>query len=447
MNDILVAGLGVMGRSIAQNMMRNGFKVAGYNRTFAVTQSLMGLENFTGYEHLEEAIASLSSPKKVFLMVPAGPVVDKMIEVIKPLLKAGDIIMDGGNSYFEDDRRRAQLVADQGIHYLAVGVSGGEMGALWGPSIMPSGPKEAYEQVAPILEKIAAQKEGQPCCTYIGPEGSGHYVKMVHNGIEYADMQLIVECYLYLKAAGLSNAQISDVFKEWNQGPMESYLLGITVKILLEKDPQSSDDLVDRIKDASSNKGTGKWTSQVALSQDVNVSLIHAAYMARLTSNLEKRNLLVPVQPSASLHVEELKKAYYLARIVAYEQGWSLYADASQRYGWNLDLAKIALIFRAGCIIQATLLNDIAKIVNGHDTLLAGFSEVVQTNLPALKKIVTEIVNGDIPMPLFMAALAYLLPFQGAGLGANLIQAQRDFFGAHTFERIDQDGSFHHEWE
>ncbi|MBM6764288.1 NADP-dependent phosphogluconate dehydrogenase [Faecalicoccus pleomorphus] len=451
MNQIAVIGLGVMGKAIAQNMMNHGFRVAGYNRTYAVTETMQGKENFIGYKELKDAIESLEKPRKIFMMVPAGPVVDAMIDQLEPFVEAGDIVMDAGNSYFEDDARRGKRLEKLGVHYLAVGVSGGEMGALHGPSIMPSGSKKAYDQVAFILETIAAQKDGEPCCTYIGPEGSGHYVKMVHNGIEYADMQLIVEAYIAMKAAGMSNQSISDVLESWNQGPLESYLLSITIKILREKDPDTQKDLVDLIVDASSNKGTGKWTSQCALVQDINVSLIHGAYMARLTSNDEKlRHRFPKVQSHMEIDTEQLRQAYFLARVVAYEQGFRLYSDASKRYGWDLNLSKIASIFRAGCIIQANLLEYIRDTFGrlGPDaSLFDDFEEMALAHLPALKTIVTNGLLHDISMPLFTAALTYIIPMQQVALGANLIQAQRDFFGAHTFKRVDKEGVFHHRWE
>lgn len=451
MNQIAVIGLGVMGKAIAQNMMNHGFQVAGYNRTYAVTKTLEGKENFTGYEELKDAIESLEKPRKIFMMVPAGPVVDKMIDQLEAFVEPGDIIMDAGNSYFEDDERRAKRLEKLGVYYLAVGVSGGEMGALHGPSIMPSGDKKAYDQVSFILETIAAQKDGEPCCTYIGPKGSGHYVKMVHNGIEYADMQLIVEAYLVMKASKMTNQEISDVFESWNQGPLESYLLTITVKILREKDPDTQKDLLDLIVDASSNKGTGKWTSQCALVQDVNVSLIYGAYMARLTSNDEKlRHRFPEVQAVIEVDTEQLRQAYFLARIVAYEQGFRLYSDASKRYGWNLNLSKIASIFRAGCIIQANLLEYIRDTFGrlGIDaSLFDDFSEMTLSYLPALKNIVSAGLLHDISIPLFTSALTYIIPMQQVALGANLIQAQRDFFGAHTYKRIDKEGVFHHHWE
>lgn len=451
MNQIAVIGLGVMGKAIAQNMMNHGFQVAGYNRTYAVTKTLEGKENFTGYEELKDAIESLEKPRKIFMMVPAGPVVDKMIDQLEAFVEPGDIIMDAGNSYFEDDERRVKRLEKSGVYYLAVGVSGGEMGALHGPSIMPSGDKKAYDQVSFILETIAAQKDGEPCCTYIGPKGSGHYVKMVHNGIEYADMQLIVEAYLVMKASKMTNQEISDVFESWDQGPLESYLLTITVKILREKDPDTQKDLLDLIVDASSNKGTGKWTSQCALVQDVNVSLIYGAYMVRLTSNDEKlRHRFPEVQAVIEVDTEQLRQAYFLARIVAYEQGFRLYSDASKRYGWNLNLSKIASIFRAGCIIQANLLEYIRDTFGrlGIDaSLFDDFSEMTLSYLPALKNIVSAGLLHDISIPLFTSALTYIIPMQQVALGANLIQAQRDFFGAHTYKRIDKEGVFHHHWE
>lgn len=447
-NQIAIIGLGVMGKSLALNLVRHGFRVAGYNRTYSVTESLAGTENLTGYKTLEETLASLESPRKIFLMVPAGKAVDMVIDQLKPLLVDGDIVMDGGNSFFMDDKRRAMDLKELGVKYIAVGVSGGEKGALYGPSIMPSGDKDAYEQVSMFLETIAAKKDGVPCCTYIGPEGSGHYVKMVHNGIEYADMQLICEVYIYLKAANYTNEQIADVFESWNSGKMESYLLGITIRVLREKDPDTNKDLLDLIVDEAGNKGTGKWTSEVSLQQDMNTSLIYGAYMARVTSNnTSLRHLLKPVTPQVEVDIDVLKHAYYVARVVAYEQGFRLYSDASELYGWNLNLEEIATIFRAGCIIQATLLEDIrAHYHTSFDSLIRGFKEV-QEYLQDLKRIAANAILNDVPCPLFIAAISYLQPMQGQLLGANMIQAQRDFFGAHTFKRIDKEGSFHHIWE
>lgn len=452
MNDIIVVGLGVMGKSLALNMLSKGFKVAGYNRTYAVTKQLEGTKNFEGFEHLADGIASLSKPRKVFLMVPAGKPVDQMIEQLLPLLEPNDIIMDGGNSYYRDDEKRYDLLEKHGIGYMAVGVSGGEKGALYGPSIMPSGKKEDYDQVAGILETIAAKKDGIPCCTYIGPKGSGHYVKMVHNGIEYADMQLIVEVYLLLKASGKSNHEISAILEGWNQGPMESYLLSITVDILKEKDEQTGQDLVDLIVDASSNKGTGKWTSQEALVQDQNASLIHGAFMARLMSNEKQlRKLYGQNYQSANVSVEQLKQAYYLARIIAYAQGFGLYIDASRRYDWQLNLEKIALIFRAGCIIQAKLLDDLSQIFKNESEISSLLEtqfvqKIVKESRQSLKEVCLAAMQADVATPLLFNAHIYLNQISSTALGANLIQAQRDYFGAHTFERIDQEGIFHHEW-
>lgn len=454
MNDIGIIGLGVMGHSIAVNMLNHGFKVAGYNRTAQATETLQakGYPGFTGYLTLPDFVASLIKPRRIFLMVAAGTAVDEVISQLKPLLAAGDIIMDGGNSYFRDSERRSKELAETGLYFYAVGVSGGEKGALNGPSIMPSGDREVYPYVGAVLEKIAAQKDGEACCRYIGKLGAGHYVKMVHNGIEYADMQLIAESVILMQASGMTNEAIAAELKRWNSGLIESYLLTITEKIMLEKDGAVF--LVDQIEDISSHKGTGKWTAIEALQQDVNAALIHAAFMARLMSNQSvlRQQFYQPENAVFQLDLKQLRQAYTLGKLTAYAQGFSLYHDASERYGYELDLAAIAAIFRAGCIIQSALLDVIKQIFEAQPELSSlllsrEFQTLIKTGLDELRRISADAMLAGLPVPLYQATATYLNQLTASHLGANIIQAQRDFFGAHTFKRIDQEGVFHHEWE
>jgi phosphogluconate dehydrogenase (decarboxylating) len=455
-SNIGVVGLGVMGKNIARNMLSHGFKVSGYNRSFEKTKALidMNIDGFTGFENIKDFVASLESPKKVFLMVPAGEAVDKTIDELVPLLSKGDIIMDGGNSFFKDTNARNEKLTKLGIHYFGVGVSGGEEGALKGPSIMPSGNKESYPLIGNILEAISAKKDGEPCCVYIGPEGSGHYVKMVHNAIEYADMQLLAEIYLVLKYVnGYKNSQIADIIEEWNKGEVSSYLVEITYQVLREKDDLTEKDLIDVIKDRAGNKGTGRWTSIEALNQEFNASLLTAAYQARVMSNnLHLRKELAKSVKTAitqPIPVKELHKAYSLAKAVAYSQGFGLYTDASNRYGWKLNLKEIAAIFRAGCIIKARLLSDIMEAyADGAEDLILykSFKEKLVNNNEALRELNIAGLKAGLALPVFMSASTYLNQVSSECLGANIIQGQRDYFGAHTYERTDREGFYHHNW-
>jgi len=453
MSNIGVIGLGVMGKNIALNMLNHGYKVSGYNRSFERTKVLIdeNIPGFSGFEKLEDFVNSLEKPRRVFLMVPAGQPVDDVLLQLVDLLDEGDIIMDGGNSYFEDTNRRHKQMASYGLKYFGVGVSGGEEGALKGPSIMPSGDKDAYASIGKILEDISAKKDGEPCCTYIGPEGSGHYVKMVHNGIEYADMQLLAETYLILKyTAGYTNNEIADVLEQWNQGDVQSYLVDITVTVLREKDSVTEHDLVDVILDVAGNKGTGRWTSIEALRQEFNASLLTAAYQARIMSNqlaLRDAYRKENINNKKNVDIEKVHQAYKLAKTVAFAQGFNLYRDASNKYSWDLNLKQIAAIFRAGCIIQAKLLQDIMHAYdNGADDLLLYpvFKNEVLENTPALKEIIVQSI--DLPLPVFTAALTYINQLSSVCLGANIIQGQRDFFGAHTYQRVDREGFEHHQW-
>lgn len=462
--EIGVIGLAVMGRSLALNMADHGFKVGGYNRSREVTEQLLREnphENLIAFYDLKELVASQERPRKFLIMVKAGSAVDAVIEQLLPLLQEGDMILDGGNSFFEDTVRREKILKEKGIYYFGTGVSGGEEGARFGPSIMPGGEREAYGHVAPVLEAIAAKAQGEPCCAYMGPDGAGHYVKMVHNGIEYADMQLIAETYLLLKYAGnFTNDELADVFGKWNEGELKSYLIGITADIFREKDDFNDGELVDYIVDSAGQKGTGRWTSLESLKQGVNVSMITAACNARIMSNrLAERAAAGDVIQSPKTTAaadkesfkEQVRRGLYTAKIAAYAQGFELLAHASKEYGWNLDYGRIASIFRAGCIIQAEFLDDITRAFEKNPELQnlmldSFFLEGINRGQDSLRNIVAAGIQNGIPLPAMSQAVAYIDAFRGMAVGANLIQAQRDCFGAHTYERIDQAGTFHHDW-
>lgn len=462
--NIGIIGLAVMGRSLALNMADHGFKVGGYNRSREVTERLIQEhphENFIPFYELEDLVASLEKPRRILIMVKAGAAVDAVIEQLTPCLDKGDIILDGGNSFFEDTIRREKSLKEKGIFYFGTGVSGGEKGARFGPSIMPGGDREAYPHVGPVLEAIAAKAQGEPCCAYMGPDGAGHYVKMVHNGIEYGDMQLIAEAYLLLKyAGGFTNKELAETFEEWNNGELKSYLIEITANIFKEQDDFSAGQLLDYIKDSAGQKGTGRWTSLESLRQGVNVSMITAACNARIMSNrVEERASAMKLfqEPelknvsSKEVFKEQVRSGLYTAKIAAYAQGFSLLAHASKTYGWNLDYGKIAAIFRAGCIIQARFLNDITKAFEkdkGLDSLMLDsfFLEGINKGQESLRTIVCTGIQNGLSLPAMSQAVAYIDAFRGTPVGANLIQAQRDCFGAHTYERTDREGIFHHDW-
>lgn len=462
--QIGIIGLAVMGRSLALNMADHGFKVGGYNRSREVTETLMREhphENLIPFYDLKELVDSQERPRKFLIMVKAGKPVDMVIDQLLPLLDEGDMILDGGNSFFEDTRRREKELKEKGIYYFGTGVSGGEMGARFGPSIMPGGDKKAYEHIAPILEEIAAKAQGEPCCAYMGPDGAGHYVKMVHNGIEYADMQLIAEAYLLLKyAGGFTNRELADVFTEWNKSELKSYLIGITAGIFREKDDFTDGELVDYILDSAGQKGTGRWTSLESLKQGINVSMITAACNARIMSNrISERNaarelFAGPMQnlvPDKAAFQEKVRKGLYTAKIAAYAQGFDLLSHASSEYGWDLDYGKIASIFRAGCIIQAEFLDDITKAFTYNRELPnlmldSFFRDGINHGQDSLRSILATGIQNGIPVPAMSQAISYIDAFRGTPVGANLIQAQRDCFGAHTYERTDRDGIFHHDW-
>ena len=463
--EIGVVGMGVMGSNLAFNMADHGFQVAGWNRTPDLTEATEKRNppaKFHAFYDLKEFIRALKKPRCVFLMIAAGAPVDWAIAEIAPLLEAGDIILDGGNSFYEDTRRRHDALQEQGIYYFGVGVSGGEKGARLGPAIMPGGDRAAYESVRPILEGIAARAGDEPCCTYIGEDGAGHYVKMVHNGIEYADMQLIAETYLILKhVGGLSNERIGEIFHAWNAGELKSYLIGITADIFAERDEETGKMLVDIIVDRAGQKGTGRWTSLEALTRGVDLSMISAACNARVLSNLTEERahagkvMAAPAPAECAAgeaFIEAVRRSLYTAKIVAYAQGFSLYRAAKEEFGWSLDFGRIASIFRAGCIIQAEFLQRITNAYEREPDLKNlmfddFFLSSINQNMESLRGTVCLAVQRGVPVPALSAAMQYIDAFRSNQIGANLIQAQRDYFGAHTFERTDKAGSFHHVWQ
>ena len=460
--DLGIIGIGVMGRSLALNFMDHGITVSAYNRDASKAKALQEErpDSCMAADSLPQLTESLKKPRRILLMVPSGKPVDDSIVSLKGLLDEGDIIMDGGNSFFRDTIVREANLKKEGILFFGVGVSGGEEGARKGPCIMPGGDRQAYEQVGPLLESIAAKKDNEACCTYIGPNGAGHYVKMVHNGIEYADMQLIAESYLLLKqVGGLSNADISRLFHEWNQGELKSFLIGITADIFAEDDDEAVGKLVDKIVDSAGQKGTGRWTSIQALKQGVNISLITAACNARVMSNLMvdrhkmAENLPAPKtrEKVDSDFLEAVRRSLYIGKIAAYAQGFALYRSAAEVYHWNLDFGRIAAIFRAGCIIQADFLNKITEAYQQQPELsnlmrAPFFASKVQENIDSLRKVASLAIAHGVPVPALVNAVEYIDAFRNPQLGANLIQAQRDYFGAHTYARKDKKGAFHHEW-
>lgn len=459
-------GLAVMGENLALNMERHGFSVSVYNRTAQRTRELVegrakGKKIRPTYD-IREFVSSLARPRRIFLMVKAGAPVDEVLAQLRPHLSPGDVVMDGGNSYFKDTNRRSAEMEAAGFAYFGVGVSGGEAGALNGPCIMPGGPRDAYPLIEPILTRIAAQVADGPCCTYIGPGSAGHYVKMVHNGCEYAVMQLIAEAYDVLRSAcGLTAAALSDVFARWNQGELESYLIEITAKVLAYVDPETRRPLVDLILDQAGQKGTGKWTSQDALDLGVPIPDIDAAVWARNISALKAERvkaseiLVGPATPGErvdSAFVDVVREALYGGMIVAYAQAMALLRTASHDYGYDLNLSEISRIWKGGCIIRAKLLDSIQAAFRRTPDLVnllvdPETSKLANHHQSAIRQIVRQAVDRGIPVPAFSAALAYFDSYRRAQLPVNLIQAQRDFFGAHTYQRIDQPGTFHTEWE
>ncbi|AIM25175.1 6-phosphogluconate dehydrogenase, decarboxylating [Melissococcus plutonius] len=462
-----VIGMAVMGKNLALNIESRGYSVALYNRTSAKTTRVVEEhpgKNFKATYTIQEFTETIERPRRILLMVQAGKATDETIQALLPYLDKGDILIDGGNTFFKDTMRRNEELANSGINFIGTGISGGEKGALKGPSIMPGGQKDAYELVAPILEKIAAKAEdGQPCVTYIGPNGAGHYVKMVHNGIEYGDMQLIAEAYDLMKhLLGLTVDEMAEIFSKWNEGELNSYLIEITADILTRKDDLGSGaPIVDEILDAAGNKGTGKWTSQSALDLGVPLSLITESVFARFISaykeeRVKASKLLLNTsqftyQGNKEELIEKIRQALYFCKIMSYAQGFSQLKAASDEYNWQLPFGDIAKIWRAGCIIRAQFLQKITGAYDknpkiGNLLLDDYFLSITQKYQAALRDVVSIAVQAGIPTPTFSSAIAYYDSYRSERLPANLIQAQRDYFGAHTYERIDREGIYHYSW-
>ncbi len=509
-----VIGLAVMGKNLAMNIAEKGFRVAVYNRSYQKTKELMtefAIEksagdfaagnktpeealdtNLEGFQTLEEFVDSLELPRKIIMMVKAGDAVDDTIRQLLPLLSKGDILMDGGNSYYKDTVRRSRELEEKGINYLGTGISGGEEGARKGPAIMPGGRREAYELMEPILTAISAKAEGEPCSTYIGGDGAGHFVKMVHNGIEYADMQLISEAYQIMKKVlGLTPPELHEVFAEWNKGELNSYLIDITADIFKKKDTITDHYLVDMILDVAGQKGTGKWTGQISLDLGVPVPTITAAVYERYLSAMkeERRNagkslegpkgsLRAPEEIQESLGVtqssesvqdiaeereswkyiqsrekfiESVRRALYSSKIMAYAQGFGLMRAASEEYGWGLRCGEIAKIFRGGCIIRAQFLNQISRAYDKNPNLINlmledYFKDTINEYQRDWREVIITAISNGISIPAFSSSLAYYDSYRCDSLPMNLLQAQRDYFGAHTYERVDREGIYHTNW-
>ena len=464
--QIGVVGMAVMGKNLALNIESRGYSVALYNRTVSKTEAVVEEhpdKNLKATYSVEEFVDSIEKPRRIVLMVQAGKGTDATIQSLLPHLDKGDVLIDGGNTFFKDTIRRSEALADSGINFIGTGVSGGEEGALKGPSIMPGGQKEAYELVAPILEQISAKSEdGEPCVTYIGPNGAGHYVKMVHNGIEYGDMQLIAESYDLMKnILGLSVEEMADIFKEWNKGELDSFLIEITADILTRKDDLGTGKpIVDVILDAAGNKGTGKWTSQSALDLGVPLPLITESVFARYISAYKEERVAasaILAKPEYNYTgdkaelIEKIREALYFSKIMSYAQGFAQLRKASKEYEWDLPFGEIAKIWRAGCIIRARFLQ---KITDAYETnadienLLVDdyFNDITKKYHQAVRDVVAIAVQAGVPVPTFSSAIAYFDSYRSDRLPANLIQAQRDYFGAHTYERTDREGIFHYSW-
>ncbi|WP_381791748.1 NADP-dependent phosphogluconate dehydrogenase [Streptomyces niveus] len=465
--QIGVTGLAVMGRNLARNFARNGFTVALHNRTASKTHALVdefGEEGvFVPADSAEEFVAALERPRRLVIMVKAGDATDAVIQEFAPLLEEGDVIIDGGNAHFADTRRREKELRERGIHFVGVGISGGEEGALHGPSIMPGGSKESYESLGPLLERIAAKApDDTPTVAHIGPDGAGHFVKMVHNGIEYADMQLIAEAYHLLRAvAGYSPEKIAETFRTWNTGRLDSYLIEITAEVLAHRDAATVKPFVDVVVDQAEQKGTGRWTVQIALDLGVPVSGIAEAVFARSLSGhaaLRDVSQTLPGPTATALSEDEaarfadrVEQALYASKIVSYTQGFHQIQAGSEEYGWNIDLGSVAAIWRAGCIIRAAFLDRIRGAYDAQrdlPSLLADkqFAEEIGAAQDDWREVIATAVRQGVPTPGFAAALSYYDALRAERLPAALTQGQRDFFGAHTYRRTDREGSFHTLW-
>ncbi|MFC9750173.1 NADP-dependent phosphogluconate dehydrogenase [Streptomyces niveus] len=465
--QIGVTGLAVMGRNLARNFARNGFAVALHNRTASKTHALVeefGEEGvFVPADTAREFVAALERPRRLVIMVKAGDPTDAVIQEFAPLLEEGDVIIDGGNAHFADTRRREKELRERGIHFVGVGISGGEEGALHGPSIMPGGSKESYASLGPLLERIAAKApDGTPTVAHIGPDGAGHFVKMVHNGIEYADMQLIAEAYHLLRAvAGYSPAKIAETFRTWNTGRLDSYLIEITAEVLAHTDAETGKPFVDVVVDQAEQKGTGRWTVQIALDLGVPVSGIAEAVFARSLSGHAalrdvSRTLPGPAatplsEEEAARFADQVEQALYASKIVSYTQGFHQIQAGSEEYGWDIDLGSVAAIWRAGCIIRAAFLDRIRGAYDAQrdlPSLLADkqFAEEIGAAQDDWREVIATAVRQGVPTPGFAAALSYYDALRAERLPAALTQGQRDFFGAHTYRRTDREGSFHTLW-
>jgi 6-phosphogluconate dehydrogenase len=466
--DIGLIGLAVMGENLILNMERNGFTVAVYNRTVSKVDDFINGrakdKNIKGCHSIEELVASLKKPAKIVLMVKAGKAVDDFIEILLPHLAPGDIIIDGGNSHFPDSIRRTQYLESKGFQFIGTGVSGGEEGALWGPSIMPGGSPAAWPHVKPIFQAIAAKvADGSPCCEWVGNDGAGHFVKMVHNGIEYGDMQMISEAYWIMKnVLGLTNRELTNVFTKWNKGELDSYLVQITSEIMAKKDEETGKYMIDLILDTAGQKGTGKWTSVAALDLGIPAQTVAEAVFARAMSAIKEERVLAATMlkgPKVSFSgdkrafIEMVRQALYASKICSYAQGFQLMRAAADEYKWDLKYGEIALMWRNGCIIRAQFLGKIKEAFDsnpGLQNLLLDpyFKNIIESNQKAWRTVVTKAIQAGIPVPAFSSALSYYDGYRSERLPANLLQAQRDYFGAHTYERTDKPRGqwFHTNW-
>ena len=464
--DIGVTGLAVMGRNLARNFARHGHVVALHNRSPERTRSLVaehgGEGMFVPGGSMEDFVASLSRPRAIVVMVKAGAATDAVIDEVVPLLDEGDVVVDCGNAHYADTRRREAALRQRGLHFVGCGVSGGEEGALNGPSIMPGGSAESYQRLGPVFEQIAAQVDGTPCCTHVGPDGAGHFVKMVHNGIEYADMQLIAEAYDLLRTGlGAEPAEVGEIFRTWNEGDLDSFLIKITAEVLAHTDAATGKPFVDVVLDQAEQKGTGRWTVQSALDLGVPITGIAEATFARsLSGHADQReaarkafgsDVVAPRLSDRAAFTEDVRRALYASKVVAYAQGFDHIAAGGAAYGWNVDRGAMATIWRGGCIIRARFLDRIREAYDGDPALPSllvapYFAAAVRDGLDSWRRVVAQAAAAGIPVPAFSASLAYYDGLRRERLPAALIQGLRDNFGAHTYRRVDADGSFHTEW-